>query len=298
MADPVAFAGHNKRFVAAPEMTDTRTLHVYTNGVENISCWKLSPDELAIIARTGEVWMSIKSGEVLHPAYIGGAPMMEALDPDTNEQTTYYSDGRHVVEDARRFATLHHGDQMYGDHPYVAYHTHGVALIMAEYTGDYRYLAACYLHDVEEDCFQALSWEDRRAILQARFGYEIELIVWCCTGLMYVDGVKQNRAARNLQIYAKVNQYPRTAVAKMSDRLFNMEECVRTKGPMGGVYLKETVEFDVNVGVHCPLAMRLRMFEAAMAIAHYTHAKPEVVALVSARYDTILGQMTEATQAA
>jgi hypothetical protein len=268
MADAIRFCGFNKRLNPAPGTEDTvKALHTHSNGREHISCWKLSPEELKHVTETGEVWLSVASGRTAPPVYVGGFPMMESRDMDTGEPTTYYSDGRHIIEDARRFATLHHGDQPYGDGKPYSYHLYKVVEVLRAYEAEWPFLAAGWLHDFEEDCLQDQPMAERRQLLVERYGDLIEAMVWACTG------VGENRKARNADQYAKIKEMPHAAVLKIADRIANMEACVKFKSKLGPMYLKELDEFDANVGVLCPDPMRLRLLETGAAISRYVNAK-------------------------
>jgi len=270
MADPVQFCGFNKMLNPAKGTEDhVRPLPVHGNGVENISCWKLSPEELAQVNKTGEVWFSVASGQTCHPVFASGFPMMEARDGDTGEKVDYYTDGRHAVEDARRFAFLHHGAQMYGEDKPYSYHLEKVVGVLRDFGAEWVHLVAGYCHDLEEDCWEDLPIETRREIVRLRFGDLAEQIIWCCTGLMFIDGVKQVRSARNAQIYEKIKAFPPAAPVKCGDRIANEEECVLTQSSMGKVYLDEALEFDDAVGIMCPPEMRLRHLNAALQIQAY-----------------------------
>jgi hypothetical protein len=252
MAEPITFCGVNRRLVGAPGTEHIiRPLPTYSENGEHISCWKLDPVELKRVIDTGEVWVSLKANGPPQPIYISGAPLMEARDGDTGEQTVYHSDGRHVVEDARHFAFLHHGAQPYGESENLThtYHLEKVVQVLRDFGASWEFLVAGYGHDLEEDCFDDLPIEQRRAIIQQRYGDTIEGLIWACTGEMYIDGVKQNRAARNAQQYAKIALLPAAAPVKCADRIANMEECVRTQAPrMGALYYGEVMSFDDEVG--------------------------------------------------
>ena len=265
MAQGIRFCGANGQLNAAPGTEEVvGSLPVCLDRGEAISCWRLSPEELAHVLKTGEVWLSVLTGNnPAPPVAITGFPMMKALDNDTGEETTYYSDGRHVVEDARQFATLHHGAQLYGNGEPYTYHLGKVVQVLRDFNADWNYLAAGWLHDVLEDCFQDLSMSDRRAILRSRFGQIIEELVWACTG------VGENRKARNADQYAKIKALTIAAPLKIADRIANMEACVEEKNPLGRMYVKETEEFDTNVGVHTPPEMRARYHVAREAIDLY-----------------------------
>jgi hypothetical protein len=289
MANPIPFCGSNKRLTPAKGTEDNVSiLHVHSNGRENISCWRLAPEELAHVQKTGEIWVSVASGESSPPIFITGFPLMQARDQDSGELQTYHTDGTHVVTDARQFATLHHGEQTYGESkkPHT-YHCARVVQVLTDFNADWVYRAAGWLHDTEEDCWQDEAIEVRRARVQQRFGPAIEGLVWACTGEMFIDGVKQNRKARNDQQYAKIDQMPAAAPLKGADRVANMEECVLDRSPFGFMYVDEVLEFDTRVGVRCPPLMRLRYLSAALAIYEWDTAgkiatpKEDIVARMS-----------------
>lgn len=269
MASPIRFCGYNKVLNPAPGTEDTvQPLYVHGNGIENISCWKLTPAELAEINRTGEMWFSIASGETSHPILLSGIPMMAAYDLDSGEQTTYYSNGQHMVDDARRFATLHHGEQWY-DEPRGLRHTYHlgkVVEVLQDFGADWRYLVAAWLHDFVEDCWQDKPVEERRAAIVHRFGGGVDMLVWAVTGEMFVDGVKQNRKTRNKQQYVKIAALPESAIVKGGDRIANIEACIEFEAPQGPMYLDEMIDFDDNVGIYMPLAMRVRLWKSALRL--------------------------------
>lgn len=269
MASPIRFCGFNKVLNPAPGTEDTvQPLYVHGNGIENISCWKLTPAELAEINRTGEMWFSIASGETSHPIFLSAIPLMAAYDLDSGEQTTYHTDGWHMVEDARRFATLHHGEQWYDELRGLrhTYHLNKAFELMREFGGDWVFLVATWLHDTEEDCWQDETIEQRRQRIASRYGDIVESLVWAVTGVTHIDGVKQNRKARNQQQYDKIAALPAAAPVKGVDRLVNMEACLEFDAPQGPMYLDEAVTFDENVGIYLPPAMRLRVLETAIRL--------------------------------
>lgn len=216
MASPIRFCGFNKRLTPAPGTEDkVGVLHVHSNGHETISCWKLTPEELAHVNKTGEVWQSIMAGQSAPPSYISGLPLMEAMDPDSGQATVYESDGSHVVKDAEYFATLHHADQMYGKKPYT-YHLGGVVAILRRWGADWPFLAAGWLHDIIEDCLKHLTVDERKETIDERFGTLIGAMVWACTG------TQDTREACFAEQMAKINAFPAAAIPKCADRLFNM----------------------------------------------------------------------------
>lgn len=297
MADPVYFAGHQRAIKGPPGTEDRiKPLPLYSGKGEHISCWKLDPVELKQVLATGELWVSVLSGDKVFPLYVSGHPLMEAVDMDTGEPAVYHSNGQHAVDDARRFAILHHGDQPYGESELRhTYHIEKVVSVLRDFGLPWQYLVAGYGHDLEEDCFLDLPMLERRKAVADRFGEAIEALIWACTGVMHIDGIKQNRAARNLQQYAKIAALPTAAPLKCGDRIANMEECVRTRAErMGGVYFGEVMDFDDKVGSYCPLPMRERLLRAAIDIADYLNLNPTQREPVIVR----LAQVTQAIDAA
>lgn len=113
----------------------------------------------------------------------------------------------------RDYAIRAHGDQTYGDLPYVV-HLDAVASILMDWGMDgAEIIAAAYLHDVLEDTDVTMT------DLRKTFGDGVARIVWACTG----DG--ETRDERMASIYAKVAQIGRGAVVKLADRVANLEAC-------------------------------------------------------------------------
>jgi calcineurin-like phosphoesterase family protein len=283
MAEPIPFCGFNKKLLPAPGTEETvGTLCVFGNGRETISCWKLTPEEQAHVAKTGEIWASQAAGQSAPPLFVTGFPLMEALDPDTNEPTTYHTDGHHVVEDARRFAILQHGDQKYGDDLPYSYHLGETVQVLCDFGAEWVYLVAGYGHDLEEDCWPELPVEARRRIVTDRFGGLPEAMIWACTGLHEIDGVKQNRAARYRQIFEKINAFPAAAPVKGADAIANMEACVQFQSKKGSMYLDDVLVLDDAIGHILPPEMRRRYLRAAFGIQAYAGASkittPEALA--------------------
>lgn len=73
MAEAVHFPGANFTFLAPEGREDVGDLHTFRqeSGPANVSCWRLSPDELEEINRTGCVWLTVMSGRTFYPAFVG-----------------------------------------------------------------------------------------------------------------------------------------------------------------------------------------------------------------------------------
>lgn len=71
MGEPIDFHGANRKLLP-PKGSDTMgELPTYTNGICSVSCWKLTPREVAEINRTGRVFLAIMSGETQPPVFVG-----------------------------------------------------------------------------------------------------------------------------------------------------------------------------------------------------------------------------------
>jgi hypothetical protein len=82
MAEAIDFPGSNKVFAAPPGREDVSDLHTFVNGKAIVSAWKLSPEELADIQRTGTVFISLLSGMTLFPVYVGSEDSVRRLVAD------------------------------------------------------------------------------------------------------------------------------------------------------------------------------------------------------------------------
>lgn len=100
MAEPIEFCGSNTVFTPHPaDEGKVKPMHGYTNGREVISCWKLSPEEAAEVASTGEVWVSIASGPNPPPIKLSGVALMQLLGEDGQPTPGYRSNGAHDEPD-------------------------------------------------------------------------------------------------------------------------------------------------------------------------------------------------------
>lgn len=81
MAEAVDFAGSNFTFKAPADREDIGDLHTFRqpNGPCNVSCWKLSAEELEEINRTGCVYLSILSGRIFFPAFVGSESTVRSV---------------------------------------------------------------------------------------------------------------------------------------------------------------------------------------------------------------------------
>ncbi|MCI5125110.1 MAG: HD domain-containing protein [Candidatus Electrothrix sp. AR5] len=120
---------------------------------------------------------------------------------------------------ALEFARKHHGEQKYGEHPYIV-HLDAVAELVQQY-GESAVVIA-YLHDVVEDTSVTLP------DIEKEFG---RLIADCVAVL--TDEPGEDRKERKAKTYAKMARVcGETEIAllvKAADRLANMRACVADK---------------------------------------------------------------------
>lgn len=73
MASAVQFDGANRILRARPGQEETVSdLHTFNNGRCSVSCWELSPEEIAEVQRTGRIYLSVFFGETQPPVFVGG----------------------------------------------------------------------------------------------------------------------------------------------------------------------------------------------------------------------------------
>jgi hypothetical protein len=76
---PINFNGSNKTLAAPAGRDDITPLHVYSDGRQCVSCWELTDEEKAEVARTGVIFVNILSGPTQPPMYIGVGSLAKAL---------------------------------------------------------------------------------------------------------------------------------------------------------------------------------------------------------------------------
>lgn len=63
--------------------TQVSRLPVFSNGVDCVSCWQLSPEELDEVKRTGRVFLLVTGmGGTMPPVYVGGEDAVRGLCAD------------------------------------------------------------------------------------------------------------------------------------------------------------------------------------------------------------------------
>lgn len=71
MAEAIDFHGSNRRLGPPKGAENVSELMTFNNGICSVSCWKLTPREVAEINRTGRVFVSILSGQTQPPVFVG-----------------------------------------------------------------------------------------------------------------------------------------------------------------------------------------------------------------------------------
>ena len=65
---PIQFAEQNT--IAGSNQPNIEPLPCCILGGQVISCWKLTPEEIETIQRTGQIYVSVKSGENVFPMFL------------------------------------------------------------------------------------------------------------------------------------------------------------------------------------------------------------------------------------
>lgn len=79
MAEAVRFDGANAVLRAPPGQEETcNDLHVFRNRRMVVSCWQLTSDEMAEVARTGRIYLSV-AGPTHPPLYVATESEMRAF---------------------------------------------------------------------------------------------------------------------------------------------------------------------------------------------------------------------------
>lgn len=133
------------------------------------------------------------------------------------------------AERAMMFAIDKHGDQRYGDQPYIV-HLTAVVNVLASfgYGGNLTIISAAWLHDILEDT------ETTREELREAFGVPIEYVVWCVT-----SDSGRNRIERLNSIIPRLFSSEVALIIKLADRIANTEESSRNNANLYRAYVKE-----------------------------------------------------------
>lgn len=131
----------------------------------------------------------------------------------------------------RNLAIELHGEQKYGDKPYI-YHLDLVYELAKKMNLSEDYLVAAYLHDTLEDTNLT------RDKLRSLTNENVEQMVWAVTGF------GNNRAERKQSMLQKMESYPDSINLKMIDRYVNINESKKTNKKFFDMYVKEMSDYD------------------------------------------------------
>ena len=135
------------------------------------------------------------------------------------------------VEEARDFAIKRHGEQLYGNEPYIVHldHVHEVGLRFG--TTIEEQCADC-LHDILEDTdcsFEEIWYE---------FGWYVAHLVFLVT-----DEDGDNRKERKRRTYPKIRSNSDAIKLKLRDRIANVESSKQNNPGLFQMYKQEHEEF-------------------------------------------------------
>lgn len=135
------------------------------------------------------------------------------------------------VEEARDFAIKRHGEQLYGNEPYIVHldHVHEVGL---RFGTTIEEQCADYLHDILEDTdcsFEEIWYE---------FGWYVAHLVFLVT-----DEDGDNRKERKRRTYPKIRSNSDAIKLKLRDRIANVESSKQNNPGLFQMYKQEHEEF-------------------------------------------------------
>ena len=139
---------------------------------------------------------------------------------------------------ARKFAERAHGDQKYGNRPYVV-HLEAVRAVLADFGIDGDLGVAAWLHDVLEDT------DTTADELEMTFGVKVTQLVYAVTG------VGKNRKERNECAHRRMREYPRGIILKLGDRTANGEASAVNNPRLLEMYRREYPEFKAHLEPLC-----------------------------------------------
>jgi len=70
---PIEFKGHNVKLIG----NGCNDLPVFTNGLQCVSCWQLSDDEIEKIKETKQLWLSVHTGATQPPVLLSAEPLIK-----------------------------------------------------------------------------------------------------------------------------------------------------------------------------------------------------------------------------
>ncbi len=81
MAYGVNFTGSNVTLKAPHGRDDVSDLHIFRNRGMVVSCWELEPEEIAEVAKTGRIFLSVM-GPTMAPSFVGTESVMRSFTAD------------------------------------------------------------------------------------------------------------------------------------------------------------------------------------------------------------------------
>lgn len=139
------------------------------------------------------------------------------------------------IKKARQFAIEKHGNQQYGNDPYIVHLD--LVYEVAQHYGFGELIGICsYLHDVLEDtsCTFEELWQE--------FGWEVAYLVFLVT-----DETGQNRSERKQKTYEKTILDSRAVVIKLCDRIANVRSSKKDNNKLFRMYKKEHESFTIGL---------------------------------------------------
>jgi len=152
-----------------------------------------------------------------------------------------------IVKEAQRYATEHHRgtNHLYDEKPYefhlqMVYDTAMKFIHLIPEEDRENVLAACWLHDVIEDC--RLTYND---VLHA-INKEVAELVYAVTN----EKGKNRKERASDKFYADMHKVKHAVFVKACDRVANYEHSKNTKSRMADMYEREMVSFVKQIYQH------------------------------------------------
>lgn len=137
-----------------------------------------------------------------------------------------------AIQAAEAFASVKHGDQKYGEQPYIKHLAH-VAEVLRRFKFDDEDLqVAAWLHDSVEDTDATITQ------IEMMFGRRVADIVGRVT-----NEPGKNRKERHAKTYPKIQKSLDATTLKLADRIANVESSVEDASDKLGMYRKEHEAF-------------------------------------------------------
>jgi (p)ppGpp synthase/HD superfamily hydrolase len=134
------------------------------------------------------------------------------------------------IDKIKKIAFDSHKNQRYGEHDY-SYHLESVVQLAYHFNFDLDTIAACYLHDMIEDCGVS------KQFIESISNKNVAEMVWA------VSGEGKNRKEKKQNMLIKIKNYPLAINLKMLDRLANMLECTKNAPDKLTMYINELPDY-------------------------------------------------------